>query len=105
MSSQRVRNDPAWKYADLVDLSNRDRFKCRFCDKISNAGVYRVKHHLAGGFQNVTSCPKCPPEVRQEIRDFMSQKKSMKEQLHMMTDIDDDVLGGDEESDIPEMNP
>ena len=72
------RKDPAWQYANLENPQNNNRFKCNFCGKISNGGVYRVKQHLAGGFRNITACPKCPTEVREEIREYMTKKRTEK---------------------------
>ncbi|RWR88531.1 hypothetical protein CKAN_01754600 [Cinnamomum micranthum f. kanehirae] len=62
------KKDPAWQYAHLKNPQNNKRFKYNFCGKISNGGVYRVKQHLAEGYRNGTACPKCPTEVREEIR-------------------------------------
>ncbi|RWR73351.1 hypothetical protein CKAN_00162400 [Cinnamomum micranthum f. kanehirae] len=69
------RKDQAWQYAHLENPQNNNRFKCNFCGKISNGSVYWVKQHLAGGFRNITACPKCPAEVREEIREYMTKKK------------------------------
>ena len=68
----------AWQYAHLENPQNINRFKCSFCGKNSNGGVYRVKRHLAGGYRNVTVCPKYRPEVREEIKEYMAKKIKIK---------------------------
>ncbi|RWR74425.1 hypothetical protein CKAN_00275200 [Cinnamomum micranthum f. kanehirae] len=99
------RKDPAWQYAHLENPQNINRFKCNYCGKISNGGVYRVKQHLAGGFRNVTACPKCPAEVREEIREYMTKKKKEKEQMNMLPHFDElaNAYEEDEEDDDVEV--
>ncbi|RWR76250.1 hypothetical protein CKAN_00468400 [Cinnamomum micranthum f. kanehirae] len=97
-----IRKDPAWQYAHLENPQNINRFKCNFCGKISNGGVYRVKQHLAGGFRNITACPKCPAEVREEIREYMTKKKKEKEEMNMLPHFDElaNAYEEDEEDDV-----
>lgn len=38
-------------------------------------GVCRVKQNLAGGYRNGPLCPKAPPDIKVEIKKFMSEKK------------------------------
>ncbi|RWR76251.1 hypothetical protein CKAN_00468500 [Cinnamomum micranthum f. kanehirae] len=81
---------------------NINRSKCNFCGKISNGGVYRVKQHLAGGFRNITACPKCPTEVREEIREYKTKKKKEKEEMNMLPHFDElaNAYEEDEEDDV-----
>ena len=72
------KKDPAWQYAHLENPQYNNRFKCNFCGKISNEGVYRVKQHLARVYRNVSVCPKCPAKVREEIREYMIKKRQKK---------------------------
>ncbi|GMP76061.1 hypothetical protein CsSME_00032900 [Camellia sinensis var. sinensis] len=106
MTSESNRKDPAWQYAHLVEENNLNKFECNFCGKVSNGGVYRVKQHLAGGYRNVTACPKCP-HVREEIREFMSKKRTQKEEMNMLPDFDDMDMEDedeDEDDDVVEIN-
>lgn len=43
-----------------------------------------MKQHLAGAYKNVTTCPKCPPQVREEIKEYMVKKKKMNMLPHFM---------------------
>lgn len=63
-----------------------------FCGKITNAGVYCIKHHLAGAYRAAKPCPRCPPEIIQGIQEFMEKKK---EQMQMSPGIDDFHLEDD----------
>ncbi|XP_028077965.1 uncharacterized protein LOC114279882 [Camellia sinensis] len=105
MTSESNRKDPAWQYAHLVEENNLNKFECNFCSKVSNGGVYRVKQHLAEGYRNVTACPKCPSHVRDEIREFMSKKKTQKEEMNMLPDFDGiNMEEEDEDEDVVEIN-
>eukprot|EP00268_Persea_americana_P017614 TRINITY_DN18501_c0_g1_i8.p1 TRINITY_DN18501_c0_g1~~TRINITY_DN18501_c0_g1_i8.p1 ORF type:complete len:113 (+),score=26.34 TRINITY_DN18501_c0_g1_i8:176-514(+) len=99
------KKDPAWQYAHLENPQNNNRFKWNFCGKISNGGVYWVKQHLVGGFRNITTCPKCPAEVREEIREYMTKKKTEKEEMNMLPHFDE--LANeleDDDDDVVEVN-
>ncbi|XP_028093255.1 general transcription factor IIF subunit 1-like [Camellia sinensis] len=89
MASESTRKDPAWKYAHQLDPKNPNQFKCNFCGKVSNGGVYRVKQHLVGGSRNVTVCQKCPLDVREEIKEYMGNKKTQKDQMNLLPHIDE----------------
>ncbi|XP_028110596.1 uncharacterized protein LOC114309095 [Camellia sinensis] len=89
MASESTRKDLAWKYAHQLDPKNPNQFKCNFCGKVSNGKVYRVKQHLVGGSRNVTACQKCPPDVREEIKVYMGNKKTQKEQMNLLPHFDE----------------
>ncbi|KAL2941219.1 Peptide-N(4)-(N-acetyl-beta-glucosaminyl)asparagine amidase [Bienertia sinuspersici] len=38
--------DVRWNFGDSVD-GNKHRIKCKFCNKIINRGITRLKQHLA----------------------------------------------------------
>ncbi|WOL05170.1 hypothetical protein Cni_G13896 [Canna indica] len=73
-SSSSSRKDPGWKYLREVIPNNTNRLICGFCDKITNRGISRGKQHLVGGYRNVKACTKCPPHVREEIKEYMGKK-------------------------------
>ncbi|OIT18874.1 hypothetical protein A4A49_55429, partial [Nicotiana attenuata] len=84
--------DPAWRYGERVNEKNTN-VVCKFCNKITTGGIYRFKYHLISGDRNITSCLKCPPEVREEIKNFVEKKKEQKNQMThqpMVTNLDDD---------------
>ncbi|XP_070031283.1 uncharacterized protein [Nicotiana tomentosiformis] len=103
MSQRSKDKDPAWRYGDRVNEKNTN-IVCKFCNKITTGGIYRFKFHLIGGDRNVTSCPKCPPEVRDEIKNFVEKKKEQKNQMShqpLVTNLDDDGDDDIEELSLP----
>ncbi|XP_075098791.1 uncharacterized protein LOC142175712 [Nicotiana tabacum] len=103
MSQRSKDKDPAWRYGDRVNEKITD-IVCKFCNKITTGGIYRFKFHLIGGDRNVTSCPKCPPEVRDEIKNFVEKKKEQKNQMShqpLVTNLDDDGDDDIEELSLP----
>uniref|UniRef100_A0A1S4DHB6 BED-type domain-containing protein n=1 Tax=Nicotiana tabacum TaxID=4097 RepID=A0A1S4DHB6_TOBAC len=92
MSQSSKEKDPAWRYGNRVNEKNTN-VVCKFCNKITTGGIYRFKYHLIGSDRNVTSCSKCPSEVREEIKNFVEKKKKQKNQMShqpMVTNLDDD---------------
>lgn len=88
MADESSRKDPAWKYGQLQNDQDKNTFVCGFCSKVTKGGVYRMKQHLVGGYRNVTACTKCPDHVKEEIKEYMSKKKDIKEQRNLIVDID-----------------
>ena len=86
-----LKKDLAWKYVCLADpdKKNKNDITCNFCQVITKGGIYRAKQHLAGGYRNSKACKKCPPAVREEIKEYMSRKIKEKRQIHQFLDYDD----------------
>ena len=49
---------------------------CSYCGKITKRGITRAKKHLIGKSGNVASCKKTPPNVVEELKEYMANKKS-----------------------------
>ncbi|KAG6468985.1 hypothetical protein ZIOFF_073680 [Zingiber officinale] len=47
----------------------------RFCGFTSNGGIFRAKQHIAGNSKNVRKCKECPQSVRDELLNYMNEKK------------------------------
>ncbi|XP_058185547.1 uncharacterized protein LOC131302760 [Rhododendron vialii] len=105
MSSEDTTNrtNPTWKCHNLVDPTNTNKFKWNFCGKITNGGVYWAKKHLVGGYRDVLGCPRCLPEVKLKIHDYMGKKEILKEQMQMISGINDYGTKGDDEDDVMEI--
>ncbi|XP_056687242.1 uncharacterized protein [Spinacia oleracea] len=89
------KTDLGWKHGYLADPKNKNDVTCKYCGKVAKGGINRLKQHLAGGYRNITECKKCPEHVREEIIEFMAQKKNARETIdmtheHDMTDFDDE---------------
>jgi len=65
----------------------------------TTGGVFRLKQHLAGGHRNTLGCQKVPEHVRNEIQNYMEQKKITKETYNMSKHINQHYMGEGEEYD------
>jgi len=76
-------SNPARKYCTPIE-GKANGFVCNFCGhEMKGRGVTRVKNHLAAtdNRRSTTVCDKCPPEVREEMRECLfavSDKKKSK---------------------------
>ena len=80
------RKDPAWKYGQEVDMEGSKGYKyiqCNFCQKILKGGVFRMKEHLAGIHGNAAPCLLVPPEVRDEIKNYLDKHSEAKKMAQM----------------------
>lgn len=82
-------SDPAWKYAILLKKTDSNGVKCLFCHWISTGGIGRMKGHFLGGDRNCIKCPKTTSFVRNEIREYVKEKK-IKAMKGKSTYVDDD---------------
>jgi hypothetical protein len=73
-------DDPAWKHCYCLDLKKKHSLKCNYCDKLINAGITRVKYHLANiaGF-NVSKCKKVPTPVKENMVALLTKNCDAKE--------------------------
>lgn len=95
------RLDPAWKYSKQVEPQNVSKLKCNFCNEVKNGGVLRMKQHLVGGYRNAKACRRCPPEVKEEIKQYMLKKTEAKNQNISIPDFDD--VMNDEDYDLDDL--
>ncbi|KAJ1262598.1 hypothetical protein BS78_09G120800 [Paspalum vaginatum] len=102
-------DDPAWAHCFCPDITKKHSLICNYCGKKVNAGITRMKYHLAqmSGF-NVRKCTKVPTPVKQEMEALINkkdgdkeQKKKEKERDREGIDIDhsDGEMSSDEDSD------
>ena len=56
ISSPSGKQDPSWKYVQVVNPNNINNLKCNFCDRVTKGGILRAKQHIVGGFSNATVC-------------------------------------------------
>ncbi|XP_021315251.1 uncharacterized protein LOC8066208 [Sorghum bicolor] len=62
---KRNSDDVGWEYGVLVDPKNKDKVKCKFCNKVMQGGIYRLKQHVAHDGKNATKCPKSTDEAKE----------------------------------------
>ncbi|KAG6506774.1 hypothetical protein ZIOFF_032103 [Zingiber officinale] len=65
------RSDPGWKHGIAVD-ENPKKVQCKYCQKVINGGIYRLKHHLAGTQKDVGACKAVSDDVRKEMWKIVS---------------------------------
>ncbi|XP_061336622.1 uncharacterized protein LOC133283732 [Gastrolobium bilobum] len=90
--------DPGWKHS--IEVPGTKKLKCKYCPKIMSAGVFRVKHHLAGTSKDVEPCIAVPDEVKTEMLNLLiggaQQGKSLNKNLgcNVQEVQEEDVSGG-----------
>jgi len=46
---RRNSDDVGWEYGVLVDANNKDKVKCKLCDKVMQEGIYKMQGQNTGG--------------------------------------------------------
>ena len=82
-SSASGRRDPEWNYAHLLNEKKLNTIICICCDKITKWDIYKHKQHLVDGYGNAKKCRKCLEHVKEKMEEYMSSKKSQKEQMNI----------------------
>ncbi|XP_073314704.1 uncharacterized protein [Primulina huaijiensis] len=98
------KRDPGWKHCYLKNPNDTNSVTFRFCGFTSNGGIFRAKQHIAGNSKNVRKCKESPQSVRDELLNYMNEKKKqtlracggMKQDFCFL-DIDEDE---DDEEDV-----
>ena len=65
-----------WKY--VIEVSEEQYFRCKFCNQRCTGGVNRLKHHLAGTHHGMKPCPKVSEDVRFECKEALANVKDQK---------------------------
>ncbi|KAF1896197.1 hypothetical protein Lal_00027263 [Lupinus albus] len=78
-----IRNDVGWKHGISIDGSII-KIQCKYCTKIFNGRIYRLKHHLTGTQKDVEPCKNVSDEIRKEMFAIVSslQKNLLKKKNH-----------------------
>ena len=96
-SKPRNSEDSGWLHVTKVNPNNNNDLKCNYCEVVTRGEICRAKQHIVGGYRNTKRCVKCPPHVREEIRDYMEKKTSERLYRGRMPDFDQiESLGDDE---------
>jgi hypothetical protein len=80
---KRNSDDVGWEYDVLVDASNKDKVKCKLCNKEMRGGIHRLKEHLAHEGKNVRKCPAKTPqalEAKEKCKKALDDAKRKREQ-------------------------
>ncbi|KAG8381196.1 hypothetical protein BUALT_Bualt06G0097100 [Buddleja alternifolia] len=69
--------DVCWEYADRLE---GNKVRCKFCDRILNGGISRLKHHLSRlPSKGVNPCTKVRDDVSDKVRELIASKDDGKE--------------------------
>jgi hypothetical protein len=69
--------DPCWEYCDKLD---GNKVRCRFCHKVLNGGISRLKFHLSQiPSKGVNPCTKVKEDVIDKVKAIISAKEEYKE--------------------------
>uniref|UniRef100_A0A1J3HT39 BED-type domain-containing protein n=1 Tax=Noccaea caerulescens TaxID=107243 RepID=A0A1J3HT39_NOCCA len=69
--------DICWEYAEKLD---GNKVRCKFCSRILNGGISRLKHHLSRlPSKGVNPCAKVRDDVTDRVRSILSAKDDAKE--------------------------
>lgn len=100
------KKDPAWKYNYLKDAKDPISVTCIFCDKITKGGIFHAKLHQVGNSKNVVACKNWPQDVKEELENYMNEKKLSKAKSYgYLPDFDDGSIQDDvgEEDDVAQV--
>ncbi|KAG4946995.1 hypothetical protein JHK87_043002 [Glycine soja] len=75
-ATRKNKANPSWKYCNPPMERDTNTIVCNKCGKITKGGIMRAKEHLVGKSGNVSSCKKTPPNVVEELKGYMANKKS-----------------------------
>ncbi|KAG5034983.1 hypothetical protein JHK87_009893 [Glycine soja] len=73
--TSRSNSNPGWKYCHSLVEGDTNTIVCNFCGKITKGGITKAKQHLIGKSGNVVACKKTPPNVVEELKEYMATKK------------------------------
>lgn len=69
--------DVCWEYADRLE---GNKVRCKFCDRILNGGISRLKHHLSRlPSKGVNPCTKVRDDVTERVRELIVSKEDGRE--------------------------
>lgn len=69
--------DICWEYAEKLD---GNKVKCKFCSRVLNGGISRLKHHLSRlPSKGVNPCAKVRDDVTDRVRSILSAKDDPKD--------------------------
>lgn len=69
--------DVCWEYAEKLD---GNKVKCKFCQRVLNGGISRLKHHLSRfPSKGVNPCSKVRDDVTDRVRGIIASKEEVKE--------------------------
>ena len=102
---RRNSDDVGWEYGVLVDANNKDKVKCKFCDRVFQGGIYRLKQHVAHEGKNVRKCRDNTDEAKANCKKSLDEAKRKREEktireLELREEVNISRVGGGEEEEV-----
>ncbi|CAD6245863.1 unnamed protein product [Miscanthus lutarioriparius] len=105
---RRNSDDVGWEYGVLVDANNKDKVKCKLCDKVLQGGIYRLKQHVAHEGKNATKCKARTPEAleaKEKCKKALNDAKMKREEktvreLEPREEVNVSRVGGGESEEV-----
>ena len=102
---KRNSDDVGWEYGVLVDANNKDKVKCKFCGKVMQGGIYRLKQHVAHEGKNVRKCRDNTDEAKANCKKSLDEAKRKREEktireLELREEVNISWVGGGEEEEV-----
>lgn len=85
-------DDIGWRFGESVDGSKR-KIKCKFCGKVINGGITRLKQHLAHKKGDVAPCACVSVEVKKDMMEILTNYKDNKrDKQRMEREVEEDII-------------
>lgn len=103
--------DIGWRFGESID-GNKRKIKCKFCGKIINGGITRLKEHLAHKRGDVAPCSSVSVEVKKDMMAvLMNYKDKKRDKQRMQMEVEEELINSirrageesDEDDDDPEL--
>ncbi|XP_021320513.1 uncharacterized protein LOC8057237 [Sorghum bicolor] len=102
---KRNSDDIGWEYGVLVYPDNKDKVRCKFCNKEMSGGIHRLKEHVGHEGKNVKKCMVRTPEAleaKEKCKKALEEAKRKREEktireLELRQEVDVSRVGGSEE--------
>jgi rRNA maturation protein Nop10 len=104
---RRNSDDVGWECGVLVDANNKDKVKCKLCDKVMQGGIYRLKQHVAHEGKNATKCKTRTPEAleakekcNKALNDAKKEEGGDVRELELREKVNVSWVGGGESEEV-----
>jgi hypothetical protein len=105
---RRNSEDVGWEYGVFVDANNKDKVKCKLCDKVMQGGIYRLKQHVAHKGKYATKCKartlealEAKEKCKKAMKDakWKREEKTVRE-LELREEVNVSRVGGGESEEV-----
>lgn len=62
----------------MQDSMDKNAVASSYCGKVANFGIFWGKQHQVGKFKNAKDCKQCPEQVKDELLNYMKERKTLR---------------------------